>query len=373
MYQICVNCVMDTTDPSIQFNKDGICDNCTQYKERSVPYIKNNLSKSFLPIRDKILASSRGNRYNCILGLSGGVDSSFMLHYAVNELGLNPLVFHVDAGWNSHTSSQNINNLVSHLGLELFTYVVDWEEIKQFQLAFLRSGLPQLDIPQDLAFLGALYKYAVKYNIKYILNGGNVATEGVRNPLSLYYYGTDAKHISYIRKTFCESSLPTYPFTSILKHKVWLRYFKGIRSVKPLDYIDYNKQDAINLLQSKYGWIPYPQKHFESRFTKFYEGYWLPQRFKFDPRRVQLSSLIQSGQISRDDALSLLDIPPLTDAEIEEEKQYIADKLDISQEQLDIYLALPIKYYWDYPNSSSLFSLGAKVLQFFGLEASVKR
>ena len=298
--------------------------------------------------------------------MSGGVDSSFMLHLVVNEFGLRPLVFHVDGGWNSEIAVNNIQVMIDKLGLDLYTEVINWEEMKDFQLAFFKSGVPHIDIPQDHAFIATLYKFAEKYNIKYILNGGNISTECVRNPMEWLYYGTDMKQIKDIRKKFMTNPMNTYPFSSILRHKFYLQYIKGVNVVKPLDYLSYIKEDALNLLKKVYNWKPYPQKHFESRFTKFYEGYWLPERFGFDTRKVQYSSLILTGQLKRDKALEMLKNPSYNIETIDDEFEYIATKLGITVEELRVYFNMPKKYYWDYKNQEALFNFGARVLQFIG-------
>jgi N-acetyl sugar amidotransferase len=305
--------------------------------------------------------------------MSGGVDSSYLLHLAVTELGLRPLVFHVDGGWNSEVAVNNIQVMVDKLGLDLFTEVIDWQEMKDLQLAYFKSGVPHLDLPQDHAFVATLYNFAEKYNIKYILNGGNISTECVRNPMEWLYYGTDMAQIRDIVKRFGTISLKTYPFSPILRHKFYLRYIKGVQVVKPLNYMPYIKSDAMKLLTDKYGWKPYPQKHFESRFTKFYEGYWLPERFGFDTRKTQYSSLILTGQMTREEAIEKLKKPAYDPETINEEFNYIATKLGITAEELRSYLHLEKKFYWDYNNYVSMFVVGAKILKRIGVERSIKR
>ena len=355
---------MDTSDPEIVFSDEGICDNCNQFQKITKKYWleKRNNQEGFNKIISRIKSKKKG-KYDCILGLSGGIDSSYLLHYAVKELGLSPLVFHVDGGWNSDISVSNIKSLISKLNLDLFTEVINWEEMRLFQLSFFKSGVPHIDIPQDHAFISTLYNYANKNGIKWILNGGNVSTECIRNPLKYFYYGTDMKHINYIRKNFGAKNMPTYPFSSILRHKVWLRYIRRVKVIKILDYISYNKDRAQNELVHHYGWRPYPRKHFESRFTRYYEGYWLPKRFGFDTRRVQFSSLIVTNQMSREDALEKLSKPEFTDIEAESESRYIASKLRISYKELMDFIHMPKKYYDNYPNSLSLFQKGANFLQ----------
>jgi len=296
-----------------------------------------------------------------------------MLHVLVKEFGLRPLVFHVDGGWNSELAVSNVQRLVDKLGVELFTEVIDWEDMRDFQLALFKSGTPILDIPQDHAFVATLYKFAAKYNIKYIINGGNISTECVRNPLEWFYYGTDMFLINDIRKRYCTRPLKNYPFSSIFYHKIYLPYIRKIKVVKPLNFIPYNKKIATNTLVKDYNWSSYPQKHFESRFTKFYEGFWLPTRFGYDTRKVQFSSLILTGQMTRQQAVQLLEKASFDEEKIEDEFSYIAKKLNITVEQLWQYHSMPKKTYKDFRNQEAIFNLGAKTLKMLGVELSIKR
>lgn len=374
-YKICSETVMDTSDSKITFDRNGVCDHAIDFHKNIKPHWDTGIdgARKLEKIVEKIKYDGRGKEFDCILGLSGGVDSTYMLHIAVNQLGLRPLVFHVDAGWNSELAVHNIHAIVEKLNLELFTEVINWEEMKNFQLAWLKAGVPHIDIPQDHAFIATLYKFADKHNIKYILNGGNISTECVRNPLQFFYYGTDMIHISDIVNRYCTIPLETYPFSSIWRHKIYLRWIRGIETIRPLNFIPFYKTSAIELLKSRYGWKPYPQKHFESRFTKFYESYWLPERFGFDPRRVQFSSLILTGQMKRDEALRQLSNRAYDPLTIHSELKFFADKLDISLDELNHYYTMPKKFYWDYKNSVSIFNLGAKFLKLIGQETSIKR
>jgi N-acetyl sugar amidotransferase len=374
-YQICTNCVMDTSDSKIVFDEKGVCDHCNDFYTNVKPnWNTDERGKSeMVSLAEKIKKEGQGKDFDCILGMSGGVDSSYLLHLAVKELGLRPLVFHVDGGWNSELAVNNIQVMIDKLGLDLYTEVINWEEMKDFQLAFFKSGVPHLDIPQDHAFVATLYNFANKYNIKYILNGGNISTECVRNPMEFLYYGTDMAQIRDIRRQFGKNKMLTYPFSPVLKHKFYLRYIKGVKVVKPLNYMPYVKEEALSLLAKEYGWTPYPQKHFESRFTKFYEGYWLTKRFGFDTRRVQYSSLILTGQMTRENALASLEKTAYNPEVIEEEFKYIATKLGISSDELQGYFTAPKKFYWDYKNQLSMFKTGAKILKFLGIERSIKR
>ena len=366
---------MDTSDSRIHFNSDGVSDHVIDYKTNVLPKWLHDQSNSKLLHKtlSQIKSTGRNKEFDCILGLSGGVDSSYMLHLAIKKFGLRPLVFHVDGGWNSELAVHNIHVLVDKLGLDLFTEVINWEEMRDFQLAWFKAGVPHLDIPQDHAFIATLYKFADTHNIKYILNGGNVSTECVRNQMEFFYYGTDMVHIRDIIRRFVTVKIKTYPFSSILRHKIYLRYLRRIKVVRPLNYLPYVKDDAIRLLKREYGWRPYPQKHFESRFTKFYESYWLPERFGFDPRRVQFSSLILTDQMTRDEALKLLEKPAYDKSTIGLDFEYVATKLGISTDELNHYLTMPKKFYWDYKNQEKLFNVGASALKAIGLETSIKR
>lgn len=363
-YQICSKTVMDTSDPTITFDQNGISNHYWDFHNVVKPNWHNGPEgrARLKQMVETLKKTAKGRDFDCIMGLSGGADSSYMLHVMVTEFGLRPLVFHVDGGWNSEIAVNNINGLVEKLGLDLYTEVINWEEMRDFQLAMFKSGLPGIDIPQDLAFIGVLYKFAQKYGIKWILNGGNISTECVQTPLTYHYYGTDLVFVRDILRQYGSVPMSTYPFISVFYHKFWLRYFRGVKVFKPLNFMPYIKKAAMAEMEQIYGWKPYPQKHFESRFTRFYEGYWLPTRFGYDMRRRELSSLILTGQMTREEALSQLEQPPLESATVEQEFNYIATKLGISAEQLRRYHQMPKKFYWDYRNQRRLFEWGEKVL-----------
>lgn len=366
---------MDTSDSAITFDSNGVCDHCNSFQKNIAPnWHPNDTGKEmFRSVVEKIRASGKGRQFDSIIGLSGGLDSSYLLHLAVKEFGMRPLVFHVDGGWNTDIAVNNIQVLVDKLNLDLYTEVINWEEMRDFQLAYFKSGVPQLDIPQDHAFVATLYHFANKHNIKYILNGGNFSTECVRNPLEWLYYGTDMAQIRDIQRRFGTRELKTYPFSSVFFHKVYLRYLRGVQVVKPLNYLPYTKKVAAETLEREYGWKPYPQKHFESRFTRFFEGYWLPTRFGYDTRRVQFSSLILTGQMTRDEAITALQSPAYNVETIDEEFEYIATKLGISVAELRGYHEMPLKTYRDYANQQWMFDLGARALRMLGVERAIKR
>lgn len=366
---------MDTSDSKISFDENGVCDHCNDFFTNVQPNWHTDergrevLEKTIADIKTK----RKGKEFDCILGMSGGVDSSYLLHMTVKEFGLRPLVFHVDGGWNSELAVNNIEVMIDKLGLDLYTEVINWEEMRDFQLSFFKAGVPHIDIPQDHAFIATLYNFANKYKIKHILNGGNISTECVRNPMEWLYYGTDMAQLKDIHSQFGTVPLKSYPLSPILRHKFYLRYIKGIKVVKPLNYMPYIKEEAVKILTDTYGWKEYPQKHFESRFTKFYEGYWLPEKFGYDTRKVQYSSLILTGQMTRNKAIEKLKVPAYNLETIEDEFKYIATKLRISEDELKSYFNAPNKTYKDYKNRENLFIWGAKTLKAIGVETSIKR
>lgn len=373
-YQICANCVMDTTDTAIHFDDRGICDHCKTFFNHTLPnwHTGDRGRLQLEALVRTIKASSHGKDFDCIIGMSGGIDSSY-LTYIATECGLRPLVFHVDAGWNSQEAVNNIEKVVDKLELDLYTEVIDWQEIRDLQLAYLKSGVPHIDTPQDHAFFATMYKFAEQHNIKYILTGANLSTECIRNPIEWMYYQSDSIQLRDIHTKFGARPLVNYPVASILRHKIWLPYFKGIKVVRPLNMVKYDKAAAVKLLTDKFGWQPYPQKHFESRFTRFYEGYWLPKKFGFDTRKVQYSSLIVTNQMTRDEALEKLKIPALDEVTVRQEFEYVANKLEISTDELQGYLEAPNKTFRDYKSQEAIYMLGAKVMKVLGLELGGKR
>lgn len=374
-YLICSNCVMDTTDPQIKFDEKGVCQRCNQYYTDILPSWNRGLGKEaeLNSIVEKIKKKGQGKKYDCILGLSGGFDSSYMFHFVIKELGLKPLVFHVDAGWNTPVAEANIKKMVSKLGVELKVEKVNWDEVRDFQLAYFKSGVPHLDVPQDLAFISVLDNYAKKNGIKYILNGGNISTEVIVNPSSWTYWGTDLKHNRDIIRKFGTVPMQTYPFTNIINRKILMPYVYGVKVVKLLNLIPYRKKEAEEILKKGYGWTPYPQKHFESYMTKFIEGYWLPKRFGFDVRKPQFSSLILTEQMSRDEALDRLEKDPIDKEEADFLFDKIASMLEISNEELKGYFSMPLKTYKDYKHQDYLFDFGAKIMYQLKLDKLIRK
>ena len=368
----CTNCVMDATDPNLDLDGSGWCWQCRNYQVNVAPQLnnwtKNQIEFFFANIKER----NKNAKYDCLIGLSGGLDSSYLAYQAVYVNGLRVKLFHVDAGWNTPQATRNIFRLVSFLGCDFETRVVDWESIRQLQLAFFKSGVPHLDVPQDHAFLASVYAKANDDGIDTILNGGNYATEGIRNPLTWLYFGSDTRQLKDIAAKY-SANIDHYPVASALKHRVLYRYIKRIQNLKPLNFMRFTKHEAERELALAYGYEPYTQKHFESYFTKFFEGYWLPKRFGYDTRKPQFSSLIWSGDMTRHEALNRLLRPALSELESDLLKAYVADKLHISVNDLDEFEQLDKRTYSDYKNLSDIYSIGSKFLKTIGLEKTIKR
>lgn len=349
---------MDTTDPWIEFDEEGVCSHCHRFEDEIKPHwFPNDEGKRRLyEIAEKMRTYGRGKEYDCIIGVSGGVDSSYLLHLAKKELGLRPLAVHVDAGWNSELAVRNIENLTKRLDIELFTHVVNWEEMRDLQLAYLRSSLANQDVPQDHAYFAKLYEFAVSNRIKYVLTGSNFATESIL-PRAWGYNAKDATQLRAIHRKFGRGRLKDYPIAGFLKSYIYYPYLLGMRVVTPLNYIEFNKEEAMELLAEKYCWVYYGGKHFESRWTRFFQSYYLPKKFGYDKRRAHLSSLIVSGQLTRDEALAEMQQLPYDEDTIDEDMEFVAKKLRLSIEEFRRLLELPNKEFSEYPNFARLENL----------------
>ena len=306
-YQICTNCVMDTTDSKIVFDEKGVCDFCNDYYENILPGWKQGEEgmRELQEIAKKIRAAGKGKKYDCIIGMSGGVDSSYLCYVAKEIMHLRPLIYCVDTGWNLKLADENTKRIVDALGLDMYTEVIDWEEMKDLQLAFFKSQVPYQDLPQDHAIFAGLYNYAVKNKIKYVLTGANNATECIRPPVE-WVYQNDIVMINDIHKKFGRVPLKTFPKCGLLKSRLYYAYFKGMKRVAPLNYIEYDKAKVKQFLQDEFGWVAYENKHYENVFTRFYEGYYLPHKFGYDKRRVYFSNEVLAGTMTRDEALEEL-------------------------------------------------------------------
>lgn len=351
-YQICTRCVMDTTDPEITFDSAGVCSHCNGFETntRSHWHPDAEGSRIWAAKLDEIRAAGKGKEYDCIIGLSGGVDSSY-LALKLKDWNLRPLVVHVDAGWNSELATANIETLVKHCGYDLHTVVIDWPEMRDLQLAFLKAGIANQDIPQDHAFFANLYKYAVENNIKYMLSGGNIATEAI----SVGEWGSaamDAINLRAVHKRFGSGRLKSYRTIGFFEYYFSFPFVHGLRTLRPLNYMPYDKDAAISELE-KVGWRSYGRKHGESRFTKFFQNYYLPERFGYDKRRIHLSSLIVSGQMDRERALEVMAEPLYDKSELSGDIEYFCKKLGITKDQFQNYITQPRRHYSEFPNWDS--------------------
>lgn len=367
---------MDTSDPNITFDERGWCDYCQNYHSSILPnwHPDDKGTKELMRIAEKIRKQGKGKDFDCIIGLSGGPDSSYVAYIAKEVMGLRPLLFHVDAGWNTQQAVGNIEKLVDGLGLDLYTEVINWEEMKDLQLAFFRSQIPDQDMPQDVAFFSALYKFAKKHKIKYVLTGANYSTECCREPEEWGAYpGIDKRLIKDIHKRFGKVPLKTFPVVDIFKYKIYYKYFLGMEIVKPLNYIPYVKRDAEKLLEERFGWEKFQHKHHESRFTRFYEDYWMPKKFGYEKRRAHFSSLIMTGQMTRDEALKRISKPELDEQFHKHEFEYVANKLGLSVEELREVFNGENKTYSDYHNKRFLIGIGSNLMKALGLEKRLFR
>ncbi|EIH4076595.1 N-acetyl sugar amidotransferase [Escherichia coli] len=370
-YKICNRCVMDTSDPNISFDDNGQCDYCSNFDKNILPNWNANNSglSKLLEMSESIKKDSKGSDFDCIIGLSGGLDSSYAAYIAKEKMGLRPLLFHVDAGWNTHQAVGNIEKLIEGLGLDLYTEVINWEEMKDLQLSFLKSGIPDQDLVQDAAFFSSLYKFARKHKIKHVITGSNFSTECCREPEEWGgYLGIDTMLFNDIHRQFGTRPLNSFPLVDILIYKVFYQKILGMKVHHPLNLVPFTKKDAENELSEKFGWQPFQHKHHESRFTRFYEDYWLPRRFGYEKRRAHFSSLIMTGQMAREQALERLLKPEMDEHFLEQEFEYIAHKLGISVDDLKELFSIPKKTYKDYKNKRWLISLGTNILRTLGLE-----
>ena len=359
LYQICNRCIMDTTaaapwgseSTEIIFDEDGNCTFCNDLIEK-INSNKITLEKKKSKLNDFVLKIKKNNykmKYDCIVGLSGGVDSSYALLKVV-ELGLKPLAVHLDNGWNSELAQHNISNLVNKLNVDLYTHVVDWTEYKNFQEAFFKANVIDIELLMDNAMLAINYKIANKYNIKNILSGTNTSTEGMRIPKNWSWFKNDARNIKFIGEKFCNQKIKTLPIFSTLDF-IYYGIFKKIKWVSFLDNFEYNKEEGIKELKVKCNYKPYPYKHYESVFTRFYQAYILPKKFNVDKRKLHLSNLIITNQLDRDKALSIMDQPTYPfENEEKNDVKFFLKKMNWSSERLKNYLTEPEIQHDFYPS-----------------------
>lgn len=355
-YRVCTRCVMDTSAEDITFDENGVCNYCTEFVARldrphNPELAQFRTMENFLA---EVKRSARGKEYHCILGVSGGVDSSYALLLAV-QLGLKPLAVHLDNGWNSELASHNIGNLVSKLGVDLYTHVIDWEENRDLQRSFFSANVIDIELLMDNAMLAVNYQQAARYGLKYILSGTNTATEGLRMPAAWNHNKYDVRNIRAIQKRFGTHKIKTHPLFSTMD-RIWYGSVRGIRWVRFLDFTKYVKSEALEALQREVGYKPYPYKHYESVFTRFYQAVILPCKFGYDKRRVHLSALVVTGQLARCDALELLTHSPYPDPEQEaQDLRFVKKKLGFTDEEFEAYLRAPVVGHEAFPSEKKLW------------------
>lgn len=362
-YVQCNRCLMDTSDPEISFDEHGNCNHCNRYFLRVKSEIRLPAEREIVlsAVVNRIKDEGRNKEYDCVAGVSGGVDSTYVI-YKLKELGLRPLAVHFDNGWNSELAVANIKNALDRLKIDLQTYVVDWEEFKDLQMSFLKASVPNCEIPTDHAITATLVKTARKVGTRYVINGSNVLTEGIL-PISWVYYSHDLKHIKALHSNFGTVPLKSFPMISLASftaHILTGRY----RMVNLLNFLDYNKSEAIETMKSELGWQYYGGKHYESIYTRWYQGYYLPKKFGFDKRRAHLSALVCAGQITREEGLSELDRDPYADNNLAQDTEFVVKKFGISHETLQNIIDAPNKSHLDYPNSNRFIEGSASLRNF---------
>lgn len=367
-YRLCNRCVMDTTAPNIEFDTQGVCNFCSEflisYNNIISIFTEKQRHERLETLLENVKENGKNKEYDCIIGVSGGVDSSYTL-YVAKELGLRPLAVHMDNNWNSEAAANNIQRLVRGLDIDLYTHVIDWEEYRDLMEAFFAANVIDIEILYDNAMAAVCYKQAAKYGLINILSGTNTATEGMRMPCNWAWIKSDAMNIRAIHKAYGRiKEIKTFPSIGMLD--LWyLRKIKGIQWIPFLDYVEYNKEQALEILQKKFSYKPYPFKHYESIFTRFYQGYILPNKFGVDKRKLHFSNLIMSGQMSREEAIdNLQQIPYPSEEDLERDKRYFIKKMGWTHEKLADYINRPARSHLDYASEEHLYYFRWKLNKF---------
>ncbi len=355
-YQECVRCVMDTTDPDIEFDEKGLCNHCKRYFVRAGTELLHHEEgqKKVNALVEKMKEHGRGKDYDCVIGVSGGVDSTMVAYIVKKKYGLRPLAIHFDNGWNSELAVSNIEKTLKTLGIDLYTYVVDWEEFKDIQLSFLKASVANAEVPTDHAIGAILYKLACEKGIKYIISGSNIETEAIM-PKAWGYDNRDYRHLKCIHKKFGKVKIKTFPHYGLFDFFYFI-FLRGLRFVRILNAAPYNKKEALKILENELGWVNYGGKHYESIFTRFFQAYILPHKFGFDKRRAHYSTLICAGQMSREEAKEALKVDPYPKALLEQDKEYVIKKLGLTEAEFEAIMKLPPKTHKDYPSNDFIFN-----------------
>lgn len=363
----CTRCIMDTSDPEISFDANGVCNHCRRVEETLVgkTWFPHEGRPKLDTIVAKIKEEGRGSDYDCVIGLSGGVDSSYLAWVVVRELGLRPLAVHVDAGWNSEIAVHNIEQIVRKLDIDLHTEVVDWEEVQDLQRAYFRAGVANQDVPQDHVFFSTLYEVTIRNKINYFLSGGNLATESIL-PSAWGYNAMDSTNLDAIHKKFGERPLKTYKRLSFVQNYILLPYVHRLQRLRPLDYLPYERDAAIAFIERELDWRNYGDKHHESRWTRWFQAHYLPTKFGFDKRRAHLSSMIVAGEISRDEALRRMAVPLYDPEKLKVDEDFVIKKLGISENEFRSIMAAPPRHYSDFANDQWVQNLKNLVKRMIG-------
>lgn len=348
--RVCTRCVMDTTDPAITFDDAGVCNHCHTYDRQVAATVRSGAAgqRELAAAVERIRRDGAGNAYDCAIGISGGVDSTFVA-YQVKQLGLRPIAVHLDNGWDSEIAATNISAALRALNIDLETLVIDWEEFKDIQLAFLRSGVPDCEIPSDHAIVASVHRVAAQHGIKHTVWGYNTKTE-THLPREWSQGHLDWRYIKTIHRRYGTGRTRTFPHLDFLGS---LGIFRA-STINLLDLIDYVKSDAIAILQRDLGWRSYGGKHHENIYTRWYQGWFLPTRFGYDKRKTHLSSLICSGQITRSKALEELLRPPYDEDLQRNDTEYVIKKLGLTEDGLRAIVAAPKRSYHDFASYASV-------------------
>lgn len=349
---------MDTSDVEIEFDADGVCNHCRHYDYlvRAILPDESSRETELRQIVERVRHDGRGREYDCVIGVSGGVDSTYLAYLAKSH-GLRPLAVHMDNGWNSTQAVTNIERTLKGLGIDLLTEVLDWEEFRDLQLAFLRASTPDSEIPTDHAINAVLMRAALRHGIRYILLGSNIATEAIM-PRTWSYGIRDWRYIRSVHRLFGSVPLRTFPHFS-LTDLVMFKTLRRRREIHILNYIKYDKAEAMATLEREVGWRPYGGKHHESVYTRFFQAYILPRKFGADKRRAHLSTLVSAGQITRDEALREIEEPICDPALLRQDREFVIKKLGISEQEFERIMALPPRSFWEYPSYEQTFVLKA--------------
>ena len=349
-YKICAKCVMDNQgDPDITFDAQGVCNYCQKYPEFAARQFKGTAKdgEALRQLAASIKSSANNKKYDCLLGVSGGVDSTYTA-VLLKDLGLTPLLVHLDNGWNSELAVRNINNLAEKLGFDLYTHVINWEEFRDIQLSFLRASVVDIELVTDYAIVACLYTTAYEKGIQHIISGHNFATEAIMAP-SWTHAKSDLKNIVEIHKQFGNGKFKTFPKMSYWQ-KAWYVQRKKIKIIPILNYTNYHKEEAKEVMKQRVDWRDYGTKHGESIFTRFYQNYMLPVKFGIDKRKAHLSTLINSGQLTREEALREMQQPLYTPDKLEEDLDYVSKKFGITRGEFEAIMRMPVKKHQDYPS-----------------------